>query len=97
MEQEIKETEEVQIATSKDYDLAEWVCQFDNDEPIAIAWSNDKENPGELGFTLKPNPDSNVIFQSADGTKRFKLFSRSMSKEKRDELGLNSDTEETPS
>jgi hypothetical protein len=97
MEQEIKETEEVQIATSKDYDLAEWVCQFDDDEPIVIAWSNDKENPGELVFTLKPNPDSTVAFKTADGAKSFKLFSRSMTKEKRDELGLSSDTEETPS
>jgi|LakMenE18May11ns_1017448.scaffolds.fasta_scaffold8562930_1 hypothetical protein len=97
MEQEIKETEEVQITTSKDYDLAEWVCQFDDDEPIVIAWSNSKENPGELSFTLKPNSDSNIIFRSADGTKSFKVFSRSMTKEKRDELGLSSDTEETPS
>ena len=97
MEQEIKETEETLIATSEDYDLAEWVCQFDDEEPVVIAWSNDKENPGELGFTLKPNQDSSVAFRSADGTKSFKLFSRSMSKEKRNELGLNSDTEETPS
>jgi len=97
MEQEIKETEEVLIATSKDYDLAEWVCQFDDDEPIVIAWSNDKENPGELVFTLKPNPDSAVAFKTEDGAKSFKIFSRSMTEEKRDELGLNSDTEETPS
>ena len=97
MEQEIKETEETLITASKDYDLAEWVCQFDDEEPIVIAWSNSKEDPGELGFTLKPNPDSSVAFRSADGTKSFKVFSRSMSKEKRDELELNSDTEGTPS
>ncbi len=91
MEQEIKETEKVQIATPEpeNYDLAEWVCQFDDDEPIVIAWSNTKENPGELRFTLKPNSDSNVIFRSADGTKSFKLFSRSMSKERRDSLETN--------
>jgi hypothetical protein len=97
MEQEIKETEKVLIDTPENYDLAEWVFQFDDDEPFAIAWSNSKENPGELVFTLKPSPNSTVIFQSGDGSKKFKLFSRSMPKEKREELGLNSDTVETPS
>ena len=94
MEQEIKE---VEIAQIQEYDLAEWVCQFDNEEPVVIAWSNDKDKttPGELSFTLKANSGSTVVFQSADGRKRFSLFSRSMSQQRRDELGLASDTEET--
>ena len=92
MEQEIKEAE---IAQIQEYDLAEWVCQFDNEDPIVIAWSNDKTNPGELNFTLKANSGSTLVFQSADGRKRFSLFSRNMSQQRRDELGLASDTEET--
>jgi hypothetical protein len=93
MEQEIKEAEIVQI---QEYDLAEWVCQFDNEEPVVIAWSNDETTPGELSFTLKANSKSSVVFQSADGRKRFSLFARSMSQQRRVELGLAPDTEETP-
>ncbi len=68
------------------FDMAEWVFQFDNDEPVVVAWSNSEEDPGDLSFILKPNSGSNVIFQSSCGKKTLKLFSRRMSDERRNEL-----------
>lgn len=68
------------------FDMAEWLFQFDEDEPVVIAWSNSEEEGGQLTFTLKPNSGSNVYFQSADGAKKMKIFSRRMSPERRQEL-----------
>lgn len=63
-----------------EYDQAEWVFQFDDDEPIVFAWSNnsDKE-PGEVTITLKANSLSSVFFASSDLKKKFRLFARPMS------------------
>jgi hypothetical protein len=70
----------------ENFDMAEWVFQFDDDEPVVVAWSNSEEDPGDLSFILKPNSGSNVFFQSSCGKKTLKLFSRRMSDERRKEL-----------
>ena len=69
------------------FDQAEWCFQFDDEDPIVIAWSNDVSEPGELTFMLKANSESRIIFQSADGDKTLRIFARSMSDERRAELG----------
>ena len=69
------------------FDQAEWCFQFDDDEPVVIAWSNDANEPGELTFMLKANSESRIAFQSVDGDKTLRIFARSMSNEKRAELG----------
>jgi hypothetical protein len=78
----------------ENFDQAEWCFQFDDDEPISIAWSNDESEPGELTFMLKANNESRIVFQSPDGSKTLRLFSRSMSDEKRNELGRGKKIEE---
>lgn len=78
--------EEPIIPNIEKFDMAEWLFQFDEEEPIVMAWSNSEEDPGELTFILKPSSDSMVYFKSEDGSKTFKLFSRLMSQERRDEL-----------
>lgn len=91
----IMDEEQIQKAIGIEYfDQAEWCFQFDDDEPISIAWSNDENEPGELTFMLKANNESRIVFQSADGTKTLRLFARSMSNEKRDELGRGKKIEE---
>jgi hypothetical protein len=75
-----------EIPGIENFDMAEWVFQFDDEEPVVIAWSNSEEVPGELSFVLKPNSGSNVIFQSADGTKKMSIFSRRMPDGRRLEL-----------
>jgi hypothetical protein len=69
------------------FDQAEWCYQFDSDDPVVIAWSNDVSEPGELTFMLKANSESNIIFQSVSGDKTLRIFSRSMSEERREQLG----------
>lgn len=70
-----------------EYEEAEWVFQFDDDEPIVFAWSNnpDKE-PGEVNIKLKANSLSSVFFASSDMQKKFKLFARPMSDQTRETL-----------
>ena len=80
------ELEIPEIPGIENFDMAEWIFQFDDGEPVVIAWSNSEEDPGELSFILKPNSGSRVTFQSADGSKKMSLFSRRMSEERRTEL-----------
>lgn len=54
----------------------EWVFQFDDNEPIVFAWSNDEEEPGEVTISLKGNSNSNITFMDRDGKRTLKLFSR---------------------
>jgi hypothetical protein len=68
------------------FDMAEWVFQFDEEEPIVMAWSNTEEDPGDLTFSLKPNSGSSIIFQSAKGDKKLQIYCRRMSEERREEL-----------
>lgn len=75
-----------EIPGIENYDMAEWLFQFDNDEPVIIAWSNTEEEPGELNFSLRPNSESSVTFSNAEGTKKLTIFARKMSEERRQEL-----------
>jgi hypothetical protein len=77
---------ESEILGIEDFNQAEWLFQFDDDEPITIAWSNTTDEAGELNFILKPNSGSSVTFQSNDGKKTLRLFSRRLTDERRDEL-----------
>ncbi len=74
----------------ENFDQAEWCFQFDDEDPVVIAWSNDENEPGELTFMLKANSESRIVFQSTDGNKTLRIFARSMSDEKREELGRGS-------
>jgi hypothetical protein len=90
--QVIDEATEMKILGIEEFKQAEWVFQFDDDEPVIIAWSNDASEAGELSFILKANSGSNIIFQSPNGEKTLRLFSRKMSdetKEKRDQMYRN--------
>ena len=77
----------------ENFDQAEWCFQFDDDEPVVIAWSNDANEAGELTFMLKANSESRIAFQSNDGEKTLRIFARSMSAQKREELGRPAESE----
>ena len=81
MSKEKNKIEEIQtdIKEIKQFDNfkeAEWVFQFDNEEPIVFAWSDDSQEPGEVTITLKPNSNSSIAFASASGEKLFRMYSR---------------------
>jgi hypothetical protein len=84
--QPMSEAEEMEILGIEEFDRAEWVFQFDDEEPIVIAWSNSKEEPGELSFVLKANSESNLTFRSIDGSRKMQIFARRMPDERRAEL-----------
>jgi hypothetical protein len=67
------------IEYKKEYKEAEWVFQFDDDDPVIFAWSDDDKGIGEINITLKSNSESNVIFYSPDKSKLFRLYSRPIS------------------
>jgi hypothetical protein len=91
----IMDEEQIQkVIGVENFDQAEWCFQFDGDEPVVIAWSNDRKEPGELTFMIKANSESRIVFQSTDGSKTLRIFARSMSEEKRTELGRNIIAEE---
>ena len=77
------EATEMKILGIEEFKQAEWVFQFDDDEPVIIAWSNDESEAGELSFVLKANSGTNIVFQSPDGKKTLRLFPREMSEETR--------------
>jgi len=54
---------------------AEWCFQFDDEEPIVFAWSQDEEDPGNIVLKLEPRSNSTLFFKSASG-KEMKMFSR---------------------
>ena len=80
------EETEIKIPGVEEFDRAEWLFQFDEEDPVVIAWSNSKDDPGELSFIFKANNESNLIFRSQDGSKVLKIFARRMSEERRLEL-----------
>ena len=82
----MSESEELKILGIEQFDRAEWVFQFDDEEPIVMAWSTSKDEAGELSFILKANSGSNITFKSKDGTTSLQLFARRMSDERRAEL-----------
>lgn len=65
------------------FEQAEWVFQFDDDEPVVMAWSSTESEPGQLNFVLSADSESSIIFQSPDGKKTMRLFCRKMSEETR--------------
>ena len=70
-----------QVETYKD---AEWVFQFDTEDPIVFAWSSgDSEEPGEVNIKLKSSSNSSIFFSSAGGNKTFRMYSRPISDETR--------------
>jgi hypothetical protein len=83
---QMDETTENEILGIEEFNQAEWVFQFDEDEPITIAWSNDETEPGELNFILKPNSGSSVSFQSNDGKKTLRIFSRNLTEDRKKQL-----------
>ena len=60
---------------------AEWVFQFDNENPIVFAWSDISEEPGDVTITLRPNEKSRITFTNVEGTKIMSLYSRPIPEE----------------
>lgn len=62
---------------------AEWVFQFDDEDPIVFAWSDSSGDPGDVTITLKPNEKSRITFSNINGTKIMSLYSRPITDETR--------------
>jgi hypothetical protein len=75
------ETPSPSIDEIKSFERAEWVFQFDDEEPVVFAWSNDPSDPGEINISLKPDPSSRIIFTDKEGKRKFSLYSREISKD----------------
>ena len=65
----------------EEYDQAEWVFQFDDEEPEVFAWSTNSEEAGKLSFILSANSSSSITFVSPHTGKKLNVFSRPMSDE----------------
>ena len=73
------------IAGIEEYKQAEWVFQFDDDEPIVFAWTNGEgDEPAEVNINLKANSQSSIFFASPDLQKRMRIFCREMSDQTRE-------------
>jgi len=64
------------ITSVVEFQRPEWVFQFDDNEPVVFAWSNDEEEPGEVNISLKGDSNSTLTFVDRDGKKTFKIFAR---------------------
>jgi len=81
---EDKKIEEIatEIADSyTEFDEAEWVFQFNDEEPIVFAWSEGSDDAGEVIITLKPHDKSSITFRNEDGSKTLSLYARPISEE----------------
>lgn len=66
----------------QEFKEAEWVFQFDDDEPVVFAWTNGEgEEPAEVNIKLKANSQSSIFFASPDLEKRLRIFCREMTEE----------------
>lgn len=75
-ELEIIDQEQISLEpTLVEFKQAEWVFQFDNNDPVVFAWVNDPNEPGELNLNLKPNNQSDLPFTDRNG-RSFKIFAR---------------------
>jgi hypothetical protein len=87
---DVTETPETQINSpieAVEFKEAEWVFQFDEDEPIVFAWTDgESEEPAEVKIILKPNSNSSVFFASSDLKKKLRIFCREMSDNTRQNL-----------
>jgi hypothetical protein len=84
------------IAGVEEYPQAEWVFQFDDEEPEVFAWSTSPDEGGKLSFVLSANSHSSITFVSPNTGKKLNVFSRPMSEEtrlKRTEIPDYSDLE----
>ena len=65
----------------QEFEQAEWVFQFDDEEPEVFAWSTNPEEAGTLSFTLSANSSSSMTFVSPTTGKKLQVYSRPMSEE----------------
>jgi hypothetical protein len=79
----MEELEEKEIPTVEEYSQAEWVFQFDDEEPEVFAWSTNSEEAGTLSFILSANSSSSMTFVSPHTGKKLNVYSRPMSEETR--------------
>lgn len=83
------ETEKMEPAGSElntdlridEYKEAEWVFQFDNDEPVVFAWTNQGEEGGEVNLSIKSNSQSRITFSNIEGNKVLSIYSRPLSED----------------
>jgi hypothetical protein len=71
----------------QEFDQAEWVFQFDDEEPEVFAWSTNSEEAGNLSFILSANTSSSITFVSPFTGKKLTVFSRAMSEETKAKRG----------
>lgn len=64
-----------------EYKEAEWVFQFDNDEPVVFAWTNQGEEGGEVNLSIKSNSQSRITFSNIEGNKVLSIYSRPLSED----------------
>lgn len=76
-------TEAIIADPAKKFEEAEWVFQFDDEEPLVFAWSDSSGDPGDVTITLKPNEKSRITFTNINGTKILSLYSRPITEETR--------------
>ena len=67
----------------QEFDQAEWVFQFDDEEPEVFAWSTNPEEAGNLSFIISANSASSITFVSPHTGRRLNVFARAMSEETR--------------
>jgi hypothetical protein len=70
-----QEQDSIEVQAIEEFKQAEWVFQFDDEEPVVFAWINDPNEPGELNLNLKPNNRSDLQFTDRNG-RSFKIFAR---------------------
>jgi len=71
--------ETISLQSNIEYNQAEWVFQFEKEEPVVFAWCNkprDSEGPSEeLNLKIKGDSSSVIEFKDRDG-KTFRIFAR---------------------
>ena len=67
----------------QEFDQAEWVFQFDDEEPEVFAWSTNPQEAGNLSFIISANSASSITFVSPHTGRRLNVFARAMSEETR--------------
>ena len=67
----------------KEFDQAEWVFQFDDEEPEVFAWSTNPEESGNLSFILSANSASSITFVSPRTERKLNVFTRPITEETR--------------
>jgi hypothetical protein len=78
---QLKDTSATVAESYKKFEDAEWVFQFDDEDPVVFAWSDSSGDPGEITITLKPHENSRLTFTNPNGTKVMSLYSRPITEE----------------